>query len=299
MPFFDNKGGKMWYELEGSGKKRLLLVGGLGSKIRNWDQQIGFFRDTGHYTVCAFDPRGLGKSEFPMEVESWMTRDMATDVIDLLDHIGWTEGIHIVGLSLGGMILQHMIVQSKERFVTATIISAHGGNMLMLPPGQSMAYMGDVMLSKDTRRQWDMILRLMFSDRYLAEKVDGVQRIDILIERFSGDNIHNDGRVIFQQMKASALHALPKPDMRTLTTIKTVKFLVIAATADRIMRYKTVVDFAKSIHAKSFLVKGAGHCCHREQPELVNKAIHDFITDVCIKNGTHVFLLEELRRQVG
>lgn len=31
---------------------------------------------------------------------------MAEDVITLLDYVGWTDDIHVVGLSLGGMIAQ-------------------------------------------------------------------------------------------------------------------------------------------------------------------------------------------------
>lgn len=45
-------------------------------------------------------PRGLYK-----------TSEMARDVLELLDHVGWTEprSLHIDGVSMGGMISQELV----------------------------------------------------------------------------------------------------------------------------------------------------------------------------------------------
>lgn len=52
---------------------------------------------------------------------------MAEDVITLLDYVGWTDDIHVVGLSLGGMIAQgnflgdctiHMLIQIISELAT-------------------------------------------------------------------------------------------------------------------------------------------------------------------------------------
>ena len=80
------------------------------------------------YSVIVFDNRGVGNSETPrgpytcvnlllslvglMDESRPMCRTsgMAEDIVALLDYVRWTEKgqIHVVGVSLGGMIAQGM-----------------------------------------------------------------------------------------------------------------------------------------------------------------------------------------------
>lgn len=90
---------------------RAIVVCGLGGFIRSWQRQI---RDFGHeqpdkYTVLAFDNRGMGMSDKPFM--RYTTTEMAKDIVELLDHVGWTQdrSVHVVGVSLGGMISQELV----------------------------------------------------------------------------------------------------------------------------------------------------------------------------------------------
>ena len=69
-------------------------------------RQVEYLSRTGKHQVLVFDNRGAGNSGTPRG--PYTTSAMAEDVIALLDFLGWTErrGIHIVGISLGGMIAQ-------------------------------------------------------------------------------------------------------------------------------------------------------------------------------------------------
>ena len=94
---------------------------GLGSFMTGWQRQT---QDFGHdraddYTVLIHDNRGMGKSDKPLL--RYSTSEMAKDTIELCDHIGWTgqREIHLVGVSMGGMICQEIVgiltsLQSKE-----------------------------------------------------------------------------------------------------------------------------------------------------------------------------------------
>ena len=74
---------------------------GLGGHIKTWSRQI---KDFGHteaekYTTLVFDNRGMGESGKPLL--RYTTSEMAKDLVELLDHVGWTEdrSIHVVGIS--------------------------------------------------------------------------------------------------------------------------------------------------------------------------------------------------------
>ena len=95
---------------------------GLAGFMTAWQRQT---KDFGHtqaekYSCLVFDNRGIGESDKP--VMRYSTSEMAQDTIELLDHIGWTakRSVHIIGVSMGGMISQE-IVRSSVRRVRALI----------------------------------------------------------------------------------------------------------------------------------------------------------------------------------
>lgn len=84
---------------------------GLGSYMKTWQRQT---KDFGHteadkYTCLIFDNRGMGESDKP--ILRYTTSEMAKDIVELLDHVGWTEprSVHVVGISMGGMISQELV----------------------------------------------------------------------------------------------------------------------------------------------------------------------------------------------
>lgn len=115
----------------------LLLVMGLGGPMTWWDPELcsmfaerGFFvirydnRDVGRSTkvggrvrrstlVRAFSGRG-GRPPYTLS-------DMATDAIGLLDHLE-IDSAHLVGVSMGGMIVQTMAIEHPARVRSLTSI---------------------------------------------------------------------------------------------------------------------------------------------------------------------------------
>lgn len=84
---------------------------GLGGIKTAWQRQTKDFAHTkgDKYTSLVFDNRGMGESDKPLS--RYSTSEMAKDTVELLDHVGWTEQrqLHIIGISMGGMIAQEMV----------------------------------------------------------------------------------------------------------------------------------------------------------------------------------------------
>jgi pimeloyl-ACP methyl ester carboxylesterase len=51
----------------------------------------------------------MGDSDTPLM--RYSTSEMAKDVIELVDHLGWTgeRELHVMGVSMGGMIAQELV----------------------------------------------------------------------------------------------------------------------------------------------------------------------------------------------
>jgi pimeloyl-ACP methyl ester carboxylesterase len=74
------------------------------------------------YRGIAPDQRGFGGADPEKKIDA--TRgmgDLADDALVLLDHLGY-ERAHIVGNSLGGMVVWRLLMEASERFLTATLV---------------------------------------------------------------------------------------------------------------------------------------------------------------------------------
>lgn len=132
------------YETRGTGAP-LVLVMGIGAQMVFWDDDlIDRFVRRG-FQVIRFDHRDIGLStrldhlpvprpgrvvtrallRQPVEAPYTLS-DMAGDVVGLLDHLA-IDRAHVVGMSMGGMIAQHLAIEHPRRVRSITSIMSTPG----------------------------------------------------------------------------------------------------------------------------------------------------------------------------
>ena len=135
------------YETHGDpNDEPLLLVMGLGAQLIAWPiELVDALVDRGFH-VIRYDNRDVGLStkiegdggsdvlaQFAAAMQGqavqapYLLTDMAADGIGLLDHLG-IDSAHIVGASMGGMIVQTMAIEHPTRVRTLTSIMSTTGD---------------------------------------------------------------------------------------------------------------------------------------------------------------------------
>ena len=133
MPYANNGTCRIWYETFGDpADPTLLLVNGLGSQSINYkDDWCRMFAAEGLHVV-RYDNRDVGlsssfedapKGEFG---EAYRVADMAADGMAVLDALG-VDKAHVMGLSMGGMIVQNMAILHRDRLLTMTSVMSSTG----------------------------------------------------------------------------------------------------------------------------------------------------------------------------
>jgi 3-oxoadipate enol-lactonase len=112
---------RLYYEVHGQGDP-LVLVMGLGIDSVGWLPQLKAF--SASYRTVVFDNRDVGRSDYVDA--SYSLGDMAGDVLRLCDELS-LGSFHLVGLSMGGMIAQHLALAAPERVRTLTLCVTMGG----------------------------------------------------------------------------------------------------------------------------------------------------------------------------
>ena len=126
--FFDAKGVKIHYLIEGTGEPVVLIHGLDSSAAINWEMPGTIDALAKDHLVVALDLPGYGQSDKPVEASAY-GRQWVEDVILLLDHLK-IEKAHIVGYSMGGMVALKLIAEHPDRVLSGTL-----GGMGWLPEG--------------------------------------------------------------------------------------------------------------------------------------------------------------------
>jgi pimeloyl-ACP methyl ester carboxylesterase len=126
----------------------LFLVMGLATQMIAWDEPFCTMLAERGFRVIRFDNRDIGRSTkfdaagLPKRTDMllgrrrtapYLLRDMADDVVGLMDHLG-IESAHVVGASMGGMIAQTVAIRRPNRVRSlVSIMSSTGNRWLGMP----------------------------------------------------------------------------------------------------------------------------------------------------------------------
>jgi len=126
-----SQGLKIWYDnqkntdsIEGT----VLLIMGHSNDAMSWSQEfINVFLEKG-YQVIRYDHRGTGLSDWVADWDSenpYSLKDMVNDGLAILDTLK-VQKVHLIGISMGGMIAQEMAIHHPERTASLTSMMSTG-----------------------------------------------------------------------------------------------------------------------------------------------------------------------------
>jgi 3-oxoadipate enol-lactonase len=136
MPTADLGDVTLQYEVSGDGPP-LLVVSGTASDLRR-APSIFSSALVRHFTVMAYDHRGLGRSTAADPDYQPTMADFANDALRLCRHVGW-DRFYLVGISFGGMVAQEIALAGGDRVRRLVLVGTSPGG-----PGRASAPLHEV-----------------------------------------------------------------------------------------------------------------------------------------------------------
>ena len=249
------------YETHGSGDP-LVLIPGYAADSTSFFRQIPGLAE--NYRVIAIDNRGTGLSDKPDS--PYGMEMMARDTAGLVQSLGIRKA-HFYGISMGGMIAQHLALCYPERTASLILACTNCGGSHRVRAEQAA---NDALLdTKGTPEERAMrLLPFLFSQEFISNKMDVIQQFGLLYFKN-----YPPPHVFKRQEEAVRTHnaydRLPEIGAPTL---------LIAGTEDKLVPPENSRILASRIRgAESIILEGVGHFMSLEAPEAVNKAIHAFL----------------------
>jgi 3-oxoadipate enol-lactonase len=246
------------YEQIGSGPC-VTLSHSLACDLSMWDEQTQALAQ--RYSVLRFDTRGHGGSSAPSGAYALET--MADDVIALLDVLGVAQ-THFVGLSMGGMIGQHLALKAPQRLASLVLADTTSRYPADVQPVwqeriRIVREHGMEPMVEPTLARW-------FTDPYRRAHPEVMTRIGTLI------------RATPVAGYVGCCHAIPRLDLTDRLRALHLPVLVIVGEQDA----GTPVAMAREIHdaiagSQLVVIHDAAHLSNIEQASVFNRALLGFL----------------------
>lgn len=247
----------LYYKISGDGQP-LLFIHGLGSSSRDWEYQLPFFAL--RYQTIAFDLRGHGRSQKPPGPYSMSL--FAKDTAELIKSLGIAP-VHVVGISLGGMIAFQLAVDHPELIRSLVIVNS-----------------GPEVVVRTMRDRWNVFLRFaivrLLGMRKMGEVLSkklfpkeaqaDIQKL--FVERWA----ENDTRAYLDTL--SAIVGWSVTDQIHKINVPT---LVIAADGDYTPVSVKEAFVARMPNAKLTVVPNSRHATPVDSPVMFNETVMSFL----------------------
>ncbi|WIM04556.1 MAG: 3-oxoadipate enol-lactonase [Candidatus Nitricoxidivorans perseverans] len=245
-------------EVSGSGPC-VMFAHSLGSDLSIWDEQVSAL--AGSHTVLRYDLRGHGGTDAPDGPYDFGM--LTADALGLLDMLG-IERASFVGISLGGMIGQHLALAAPgriERLALASTASRYpqAAGALFQERAESVLAHGLEPLVAPTLERW-------FTPSFHAAHPETVARIGGLIRATKPAGYAGCCLAIRGMNTKARL-----PEIRCPT-------LVIAGREDAGTPSIMGEEIARTIPGARFeRIDGAAHLCNIEQAAAFNRLLVGFL----------------------
>jgi pimeloyl-ACP methyl ester carboxylesterase len=253
------EGVSLAYDVEGSGQP-LLMIQGLGYGRRGWGPAVKLLAQ--RFEVVTFDNRGFGGSQ--ITPGPYTTAQLAGDALAVLD-AARVERTHVIGISLGGMIAQELVLAAPQRVQRLVLCSTTPGGPQSVPmPEKTVALMG-----RQAQLDPQEAMRL-FVENALSPQPPQALVDEIVAYRTANPP---DGAGWYAQAGAGAAHdALAR--LREIG----VPTLVVHGTADNVVDARNAPLIAEAIRgARLELFEGVGHLLPWERPEEFVALVEKFL----------------------
>src|SRR3954469_8433188 len=262
MPHADLNGLDIHYEVHGEGDP-LVCVHGLGCDRRAWALQIEPFSQD--YQAVFFDNRDVGQTS--LVPHDYSTADMADDVLALADHLE-LETFHLLGISLGGMVSQHVALEAPDRVRSLTLAVTHGG---VQQAGRLRGHLlGSYARHLPPEDQVDNLLYLCYTEAFFEnQEMYEFMRTALL------ENPYPQPPKAFARQGAAGAHH----DVRERLGELTMPVHVIGAERDLMIPVWKQRELASLIPgSKLTVIEAQGHGVVWEAAEEFNTAVIEFVT---------------------
>ncbi|MEZ4642905.1 MAG: alpha/beta hydrolase [Chloroflexota bacterium] len=256
MPYQQVGDIQLYYEIHGTGEP-VLLLHGLGSSVEDWELQLPLFSQK--YQVVVVDVRGHGRSDKPSGPYS--VPQFAADITAFIEQLGLAP-LHMLGLSMGGMIAFQTAVDRPDLLRSMVIVNSYPELVPHNLQDRITWYRRHVIVRLlGMKRMGNYLGGVLFPEAHQAEP----RRL--LAERWQ----KNDKKAYLAATQAlyGWSMAARLGDIRCPT-------LIIAADQDYTPIADKEVYTAKIPGARLVIIPNSRHATPIDQPEVFNRTVLDF-----------------------
>ncbi|MDQ3032440.1 MAG: alpha/beta hydrolase [Myxococcota bacterium] len=264
MPFARRAGLRLHWEISGLERgPAILMIRGLSRSSRYWYDLRPLLEP--RFRVLVMDNRGVGRSDAPGP--GFTTADMADDVAAVLHQSG-VHRAHVFGISLGGMIAQHVALRHPGR-VDRLVLGATtmGGRGAERAP--HAAILGLLSAGRGTVAD-----QIRVSMPWVLDAEAVARRPAVVDEWIAIAEAEPRNRLsVLGQLLAAAVHDTSDHLHRVRTPT-----LVVTGNRDRLIPMANSRRIASAIPGSTLqLLEGAGHDFPTERPDDVAHMLSEFL----------------------
>jgi len=259
--YADVDGGRLYYEVAGSGTP-VVLLHAFALDTRMWDDQFELFaRD---YRVIRYDARGFGRSSTPTPGQPYSHAEDLAALLAKLD----AHKPHLVGASMGGRFTLDFAVTQPDAMRSVVVIDTVIGGwpwsrewLEAYSPVIQAGRRGDIAAAKAA---W-LALPVFASVR---ENPPVAARVKRMVDDYSGWHFVN----------ADPERRVAPP---TLSQLGKIRVSTLAIVGDRdLPEFQRMAESVERqvANARRLGFPGAGHLPNMENPELTTKALRAFFS---------------------